>query len=175
MGRWSTQAMASWSTWSCAVSHRRRCVRLRSTSRNFAMFLHERGLVLAEIVPTDLFGYLDWQSRRPGAGGKVVPIGRTTTSPATLNRRISAVRGLFEHLVTTGARADNPVSAARRASGLRSQHRGLLGHLTKSEGDPPRFPASCGPQLPLSLFLHVTSVGCPSLRRDKTRAEGCGL
>lgn len=95
---------------------------------NFDQFLDDRGLVLSEVVPTDLFGYLDWQSRRPRASRKVVPIGRTI-APATLNRRISAVRGLFEHLVTTGARADNPVPAARRASGLRGQHRGLLGHV----------------------------------------------
>jgi integrase/recombinase XerC len=96
---------------------------------NFATFLDDRGLALTEVGPTDLFGYLDWQSRRSRTGGKVVPIGPTTAAPATLNRRISAVRGLFEHLVTTGARAENPVPAARRASGLRGQHRGLLGHV----------------------------------------------
>ena len=50
-------------------------------------------------------------------------------APATMNRRISAVRGLFEHLVATGVRADNPVPAARRSSGLRTPARGLLGHL----------------------------------------------
>lgn len=96
---------------------------------NFAVFLEERGIGLAGVVPTDLFAYLDWQGRRPRAGAKVVRIGPATTSPATMNRRISAVRGLFEHLVITGARADNPVPAARRASGLRGQHRGVLGHV----------------------------------------------
>jgi site-specific recombinase XerD len=46
-----------------------------------------------------------------------------------MNRRVAAVRGLFEHLVMTGERADNPVPAARRASGLRGQRNGLLGHV----------------------------------------------
>jgi site-specific recombinase XerD len=86
---------------------------------NFAMFLDDRGLALAEVAPTDLFGYLDWQSRRSRAGGKVVPIGPTTAAPATLNRRISAVRGLFEHLVTTGARGGQPCPG--RPKGERSE------------------------------------------------------
>jgi integrase/recombinase XerC len=46
-----------------------------------------------------------------------------------MNRRVSAVRGLFEHLVTSGARPTTPMPAARRASGLRGSQRGLLGHL----------------------------------------------
>ena len=46
-----------------------------------------------------------------------------------MNRRIAAVRGLFEFAVMTGARADNPVPAARRSSGLRAARRGLLGHI----------------------------------------------
>ncbi|MEA2825719.1 MAG: integrase/recombinase XerC [Actinomycetota bacterium] len=116
---------------------------------NFAMFLEDRALQLTDVVPTDLFGYLDWQSRRSGRAGKVVTIGPTTPAPATLNRRIAAVRGLFEHLVTTGARVDNPVPSARRASGLRGQHRGALGHVatrSRSGGrlvrEPQRLPES---------------------------------
>jgi integrase/recombinase XerC len=49
--------------------------------------------------------------------------------PATMNRRIAAVRGLFEFAVMTGARDDNPVPGARRSSGLRASRRGLLGHI----------------------------------------------
>ncbi|MGH7698706.1 MAG: tyrosine-type recombinase/integrase [Candidatus Dormibacteria bacterium] len=45
-----------------------------------------------------------------------------------MNRRVAAVRGLFEHAVMTGARPDNPVPAPRRSSGLRAR-RGLLGHV----------------------------------------------
>lgn len=95
---------------------------------NFAGFLDDRALDLAQVVPTDLFAYLDWQTRRRQRG-TVVALRRATPAPATLNRRISAVRGLFEYLVTTGARSDNPVPAARRASGVRGGHRGLLGHV----------------------------------------------
>lgn len=96
---------------------------------NLAAFLEERSLALLDVVPTDLFDYLDWQARRQSTGARVVAMGRARPAPSTMNRRVSAARGLFEHLVTTGTRADNPVPAARRASGLRATHRGLLGHL----------------------------------------------
>lgn len=95
---------------------------------NFAAFLDERSLGLTDVVPTDLFDYLDWQTQRRTTS-KVVTIGRMGPAPSTMNRRVSAARGLFEHLVTTGARVDNPVPAARRANGLRATQRGLLGHL----------------------------------------------
>jgi integrase/recombinase XerC len=100
----------------------------------FARFLAERGLAPVDVAPSDLFDYLDWQqARRPGrepGGGKVVSLtGRKGAAPATMNRRIAAVRGLFEHMVMSGARVDNPVPAARRSSGLRAPGRGLLGHL----------------------------------------------
>jgi integrase/recombinase XerC len=96
---------------------------------NFSAFLVERRLQLAEVVPSDLFDYLDWQARRRRPVGKVVQLRAQGPAPATMNRRISAVRGLFEHLIATGDRADNPVPAARRSSGLRTPQRGLLGHL----------------------------------------------
>lgn len=97
---------------------------------NFVRFLADRGLGLAEVVPTDLFEYLDWQAtRRPTARAKVVRLAdRRGTAPATMNRRIAAVRGLFEYAVAAGVRAENPVPAARRSSGLRAT-RGMLGHL----------------------------------------------
>ena len=100
---------------------------------NFAAFLEERKLALAEVVPSDLFAYLDWQQlqqpRQRRAGGKVVALARTGPAPATMNRRISAVRGLFEHQVMDGTLAENPVPAARRANGLRTPPRGMLGHV----------------------------------------------
>ncbi len=114
---------------------------------NFAGFLADRCLGLGEVVPTDLFDYLDWQS--VGRAGKVVPLRRPGPAPATMNRRVAAVRGLFEHLVISGERADNPVPAARRASGLRGRRRGLLGHAasrSRSSGrlvrEPHRLPES---------------------------------
>ena len=125
---------------------------------NFAEFLDDCSIDLADIVPTDLFAYLDWQTRRPHRG-KVVAISRATPAPATLNRRIAAVRGLFEHLVISGARADSPVPAARRATGARGGGRGLLGHVasrSRSGGrlvrQPQRLP-ECLPSEDVTAFL----------------------
>jgi integrase/recombinase XerC len=98
---------------------------------NFLRFLDERRARLGDVVATDLFDYLAWQ-QRPGrtAGRRVVRLAeRRGAAPATMNRRVAAVRGLFEFAVTIGARADNPVPAARRSSGLRTKQRGLLGHV----------------------------------------------
>jgi len=98
---------------------------------NFSRFLVGRGASLADVVPTDLFDYLDWQAKpRPSTAAKVVRLGdRRGAAPATMNRRIAAVRGLFEYAVMAGLRADNPVPAARRSTGLRPKARGMLGHI----------------------------------------------
>ena len=98
---------------------------------NFVRFLGERGLALAEVAPADLFDYLDWQGRstRPRPGSAVVWLAdRRGAAPATMNRRIAAVRGLFEYAVITGLRSVSPVPAPRRSSGLGAR-RGMLGHL----------------------------------------------
>jgi site-specific recombinase XerD len=87
-------------------------------------------LSLAAVAPGDLFDYLDWQKLAPAAPQRVVRIDRRRGAAAsTMNRRIAAARGMFEYLLVVGARADNPVPAARRSSGLRGPGRGLLGHL----------------------------------------------
>jgi len=98
---------------------------------NFSRFLAERGATVADVVATDLFDYLDWQQRpAPAPRSKVVDISvRRGPAPATMNRRIAAVRGLFEYAVVAGVREDNPVPAARRATGLRPKARGMLGHI----------------------------------------------
>ena len=97
---------------------------------NFLRFLAGLGVSLATVRPTDLFDYLDWQAKpRPSAGSRVVRLsGRRGAAPATMNRRIAAVRALFEFAVVAGMVEASPVPAARRASGLRAR-RGLLGHL----------------------------------------------
>jgi len=96
---------------------------------NFGRFLGDKSLTLAD-VPTDLFDYLDWQCRRRPVSAKVVRlVERRGPAPATMNRRIAAVRGLFEYAVMAGVRADNPVPAARRSTGLRPKARGMLGHV----------------------------------------------
>ena len=98
---------------------------------NFSRFLAGRGASLADVVPTDLFDYLDWQAKpKPSTGTNVVRLGdRRGAAPATMNRRIAAVRGLFEYAVMAGLRSDNPVPAARRSTGLRPKARGMLGHI----------------------------------------------
>jgi len=98
---------------------------------NFGRFLAERSATLTDVVATDSFDYLDWQAKpKPTAGAKVVRLAeRRGPAPATMNRRIAAVRGLFEYAVITGVRDDNPVPAARRSTGLRSKVRGVLGHI----------------------------------------------
>lgn len=101
---------------------------------NFGRFCAERGLRVAELVATDLFDYLDWQASpaRPAArtGSAVVLLRHYRgAAPATMNRRIAAVRGLCEYAVLAGMPADNPVPAARRSTGVRATRRGLLGHL----------------------------------------------
>ena len=98
---------------------------------NFGRFLAERDASLNDVVPTDLFDYLAWQSKPVRVrGAKVVRLADARgAAPATMNRRIAAVRGLFEYAVIAGVRVDNPVPAARRSTGLRSKTRGLLGHI----------------------------------------------
>lgn len=97
---------------------------------NFGRFLEERGLSIAAVAPSDLFDYLDWQARRPAHRDKVVRLAEgQAVAPATMNRRIAVVRGLFAFAVTSGLIAQNPVPAARRSSGLRAPRRGLLGHI----------------------------------------------
>ena len=98
---------------------------------NFLRFLGSRHQLLGEVRPTDLFDYLEWQSLpRCSAGAVVVRLAeRGGAAPATMNRRIAAVRGLFEYATLSGARTDTPVPAARRATGVRALQRGLLGHL----------------------------------------------
>lgn len=98
---------------------------------NFSRFLGERGASMEDVVPTDFFDYLDWQGKaRATRGAKVIRLGdRRGAAPATMNRRIAAVRGLFEYAVICGLREKNPVPAPRRSTGLRSRPRGLLGHV----------------------------------------------
>ncbi|MDQ1741294.1 MAG: hypothetical protein QOE53_2946, partial [Pseudonocardiales bacterium] len=61
-----------------------------------------------------LFDYLDWQAQtRRTMGSTVVRFSeRRGAAPATQNRRIAAVRGLFEFAVITGVVQTSPVPAA---------------------------------------------------------------
>jgi site-specific recombinase XerD len=122
---------------------------------NFFRFLAALRLRLADVMPSDLFDYLDWQrGQKPPSHTNVVSMREYLgPAPATMNRRIAAVRGLFEFMVQVGARAENPVPVARRASGLREKPRGLLGHLGRRHKrtggrlvrEPKRLPESLSP------------------------------
>jgi site-specific recombinase XerD len=86
-----------------------------------------------------------------------------------MNRRIAAVRGLFEHLVSTGEHAVNPVPAARRSAGLRSQRNGLLGHVAvrqRSGGRLVREPS----RLPESLPADDVNAFLADLETHRDRA-----
>jgi integrase/recombinase XerC len=139
---------------------------------NFSRFLVERGASLGDVVPTDLFDYLDWQARaKPSTGSTVVRLAdRRGAAPSTMNRRIAAVRGLFEFAVIAGLRVDNPVPAARRSTGLRPKARGMLGHIG------PRRPPTGGrlvrqPQrLPESLDAPEVAAFIADLGTHRDRA-----
>lgn len=97
---------------------------------NFARFLTEQCLDLADIAPMDVFGWVDWQGvRTPGTGSRVVRLAPRGVAPATVNRRVAAVRAFFEFLTISGTVPANPVPAPRRGQGLRPTSRGMLGHL----------------------------------------------
>jgi site-specific recombinase XerD len=97
---------------------------------NLLRFCEESGLRLAEVVPSDVFDYLGWRPRRT-AGQVVVPLRGPETAPATKNRRVAALRALFEFLVLSGVRSSNPVPAGRKVR-AGERRRGLLGHLVTS-------------------------------------------
>jgi site-specific recombinase XerD len=137
---------------------------------NFLRFLAERGIGIVEARPTELFDYLDWQAQtRRMTGSAVVRLSECRgAAPATQNRRIAAVRGLFEFAVITGVVQTSPVPAPRRTSGLRAR-RGLLGHVSS------RHPRSGGRlvreqrRLPESLDLTEVEAFLADLgtRRDR--------
>jgi site-specific recombinase XerD len=97
---------------------------------NFARFLQEQRIDLAVVEPMDVFAWVDWQgARTPATSGKVVRFGPRSAAPATINRRVAAVRSFFEFLVMSGVPESNPVPAPRHGQGLRPTARGVLGHL----------------------------------------------
>lgn len=100
---------------------------------------------------------------------------RRRPAPATMNRRISAVRGLFAYAVQAGLREDNPVPSARRSSGLRPKQRGLLGHVG------PRRPTTGGrlvrqPQaLPEALTAEEVAAFVADLLTHRDRAMALAM
>src|SRR5215204_2772902 len=83
---------------------------------SFLRFCDEARLALVEVCPTDVFDYLGWRPRAT-AGHVVVRLQRLETAPATKNRRVAALRALFEHLVLSGVRSSNPVPGRPQGPG----------------------------------------------------------
>ncbi len=102
---------------------------------NLARFLGERNLALAVVDAPLVFDWIDWQGVRR-VGCAVTAERSRAAAASTVNRRVAAVRALFEYLVMTGRRADNPVPSPRRGQGLRRSERGLLGHLGPGRARP---------------------------------------
>lgn len=144
---------------------------------NFGRFLVERSASVTDVVSTDFFDYLDWQAKPESTTGqKVVRLSaRRGAAPATMNRRIAAVRGLFEYARIAGFREDNPVPAARRATGLRPKARGMLGHIG------PRKPSTGGRlvrqahRLPESLDPAEVAAFVADLETHRDRAMALAM
>lgn len=139
---------------------------------NFARFLDQGGIGLGDVVPTDVFDWLAWQ-REPvqGTGRRVVRLHeRRGAAPATMNRRVAAVRGLFDYAVMSGELAANPVPSPRRSGGLRAVRRGVLGHVAgrrpRSDG---RLVRQTRP-LPESLPADEVTVFLADLDTHRDRA-----
>ncbi len=97
---------------------------------NFARFVLERGLDLADLVPTDVFDWVDWQRPPRRSTGTIIALAsRTGAAPASVNRRVAALRAFFAYQVLAGAQISSPVPSPRRGTGLRPKARGALGHL----------------------------------------------
>ena len=96
-----------------------------------ARFFDEAAVDWRQANPTDFFDWLEWQ-RRPAAtkGRQVVRLAdKRGAAAASMNRRVAAARGLYEHAMICGVLDRNPVPAPRRSSGLRGSRQGLLGHV----------------------------------------------
>ena len=129
---------------------------------NFSGFLVDRDLRFDGVRPVDLFDYLDWQ--------------RSVTAPrlpaaSTMNRRVSTVRSWFGFLVMSEVIDANPVPVPRRSSGLRSRHRGLLGHAArKHQGDRGGRLVAQPSLLPESLDADDVAVFMADLNTHRDRA-----
>ena len=139
---------------------------------SFLRFCNEASLTLAEICPTDVFDYLGWKFR-PDAGQVVVRL-RRELAPATKNRRVAALRALFDYLVLAGVRPDNPVPAGRRVR-AGERRRGLLGHLGNSRNQTGGRLVIQPRRLPESLDLGEVAVFVADLGTARDRAMALGM
>ena len=139
---------------------------------SFLRFCVETGLSLAEVCPTDVFDYLGWRPR--ATAGKVVRLGRVESSPATKNRRVAALRALFEYAVLSGVRPHNPVPAGRKVR-AGERRRGLLGHLGSSRKQAGGRLVVQPRRLPESLDLADVAAFIADLGTARDRAMALGM
>lgn len=143
---------------------------------NFMRFLAGRGMTLVEVSSTDVFDWLDWQSRPKGRGETVVRISAARgASPATMNRRVAAVRGLFGYAITAGHHDDNPVPAGRRSTGLRARRRGLLGHVKPRRQREGGRLVQTPKRLPESLTVEEVTAFLADLGSHRDRAMALAM
>jgi site-specific recombinase XerD len=139
---------------------------------NLSRFFEEKGVGMSDVGATDFFEWLDWQARPvPSSGRRVVRLSeRRGASPATMNRRIAAARGLFEFAVVCGERETNPVPSPRRSAGVRSPRRGLLGHVEGRRAPVARRLVRQDQRLPESLAAEEVGAFLADLDTHRDRA-----
>src|SRR6516225_3103190 len=142
----------------------------------FARWLAGEGLTLGEVTTEVMLRFLAWCRTAPlpgRPGGNVYSIrdGRSAGyAPATINRRLAAVSGLFGYWAMRDPAAPNPVprgAAARRAAA--GERGGLLAHLGRPKrrsGLRVREPR----RLPRGLDRAETAALLGSFRTDRDRA-----
>jgi len=152
----------------------------------FARWLDGEGITLAGVSTDVMLRFLAWCRAAPlpgRPGGNVYSIrdGRSAGyAPATINRRLAAVAGLFGYWALRDPAAPNPLprgAAARRAAG--GERGGLLAHLGRPKrrsGLRVREPR----RLPRGLDRAETTALLGSFRTDRDRAIAglmlfCGL
>lgn len=137
-----------------------------------ARFFEEVGIDWRRAAATDFFDWLEWQSRPASTRGQTVVrlAARRGAAAATMNRRVAAARGLFEHAVVCGVVDRNPVPAPRRSSGLRGARRGLLGHVQGRRRAAPARLVRQSRRLPESLDAEDVAVFVADLATHRDRA-----
>lgn len=137
---------------------------------NFGRFCQEQQLTLVAVTAMDVFAWVDWQNRPAPLAGKVVALPPRLVAPSTVNRRVAAVRGVFEFLVMRQMITASPVPAPRRSSGLRPVPRGLLGHLGRGRRRSGGRLVRQDNRLPESLPPADVGVFLSDLRSHRDRA-----
>ena len=142
---------------------------------HFARWLAGEGIVIAGVDTDVLLRYLaaNRSGRRDDQPANVIPLGRGTASgfaPATINRRLAAISGLFAFRSMRDPDAVNPVPkgpAARRTA--RGERTGLLAHLASPK---PRSKLRVREprRLPRGLDRAETATLMGSFRADRDRA-----